>query len=184
MEPIIPSNKLGMWWFLASEIMVFGAVLASFILFRMAGPGWGDQIAHNNVVLGSLNTLILITSSFTIVESLSAYGERDGAKFRRYMAVTIALGFVFLTVKGVEYAQHINEGFLPDSHIFWAFYFGMTGLHALHVIAGIAANISLLVVASKPGGFERYGHRAEMNGLYWHFVDIVWIFLFPLLYLG
>lgn len=184
MEVPIPAAKLGMWWFLASEIMVFGGALASFILLRLVGQEWAGDIAHNNVLLGSLNTLILLTSSFTIVEVMAAQKAGDKGKFRTYMQVTIGLGLLFLVIKGVEYSAHIHEGLLPNKSMFWAFYFGMTGLHALHVLAGIVANISLLVVASKPGGLARFGHRAEYNGLYWHFVDVVWIFLFPLLYLG
>ncbi len=184
MEVSIPAAKLGMWWFLASEIMVFGGALASFILLRLVGQEWAGDIAHNNVLLGSINTLILLTSSFTIVEVMAAQKAGDKGKFRTYMKVTIGLGLLFLVIKSVEYGAHIQGGQLPDKSMFWAFYFGMTGLHALHVIAGIVANISLLVVVSKPGGMRRFGHRAEYNGLYWHFVDVVWIFLFPLLYLG
>jgi heme/copper-type cytochrome/quinol oxidase subunit 3 len=180
----ISAAKLGIWWFLASEIMVFGGALASFILLRFAGTGWMEEVAHNNVVLGSINTLILITSSFTIVEVLSAQKQGDESKFRKFMAVTVGLGLLFLVIKGVEYSQHFSEGLFPDKSVFWAFYYGLTGLHALHVIAGIVANAALLAVVSRPGGFSKYGHRAEMNGLYWHFVDVVWIFLFPLLYLG
>jgi len=180
----VSTAKLGMWWFLASEIMVFGGALVSFILLRLVGPGWTEDLAHNNVILGSVNTLILITSSFTIVEALSAQKRGDEKKFRSSMGITIALGLLFLVIKGVEYSGHFSEGLFPDKGLFWAFYFGLTGLHALHVLGGIVANAALLVVASKPGGFSRYGHRAEMNGLYWHFVDVVWIFLFPLLYLG
>ena len=184
MEAAVPSAKLGVWWFIASEIMVFGGVLASFILLRLTGPGWAGDIEHNSVRLGSINTLVLLTSSFSIVEVLAANRAGDLEKFKKYMGYTIALGLLFMVIKGVEYTAHIQEGLLPDKSLFWAFYFGMTGLHGLHVLAGIVANISLLVVVSKPGGLARYGHRAEMCGLYWHFVDVVWIFLFPLLYLG
>ncbi len=180
----VPAAKLGIWWFLASEVMVFGGALVSFILLRLVGPGWSEDLAHNSVALGSINTLILITSSFTIVEVLSAQKRGDEKKFRSFMGITIVLGLLFLVIKGVEYSAHFSEGLFPDKGLFWAFYFGLTGLHALHVLAGIVANASLLVVVSRPGGFARYGHRAEMNGLYWHFVDVVWIFLFPLLYLG
>lgn len=180
----VTAAKLGIWWFLASEVMVFGGALVSFILLRLVGPGWHEDISHNSVGLGSINTLILITSSFTIVEALSCQKRGDEKKFRSFMGITIALGLLFLVIKGVEYSGHFSEGLFPNKGLFWAFYFGLTGLHALHVLAGIVANASLLVVASRPGGFAKYGHRAEYNGLYWHFVDVVWIFLFPLLYLG
>ncbi len=184
MEAAVPAGKLGVWWFIASEIMVFGGVLASFILLRLTGPDWSGDIEHNNVLLGSINTLVLLTSSFFIVEVLAANRAGDLEKFKKYMVFTIVLGFLFMVIKGAEYTAHIQEGFLPDKSLFWAFYYGMTGLHGLHVLAGIVANISLLVVVSKPGGLARFGHRSEMCGLYWHFLDVVWIYLYPLLYLG
>ncbi|MEE9275202.1 MAG: cytochrome c oxidase subunit 3 [bacterium] len=180
----VSSGKLALWWFLASEIMVFGSVLVSFVLLRLTHAEWSAEVAHNNALVGTINTLILLTSSFTMVKVHTAYKERDAAAFRRYMGATILLGLVFLTVKGFEYGAHFEEGLLPDKSLFWGFYFGMTGLHALHILAGIAANISLFAVARTPEGLARFGHRAELNGLYWHFVDVVWIFLFPLLYLG
>ncbi|MDA1001455.1 MAG: cytochrome c oxidase subunit 3 [bacterium] len=178
------SAKLGLWWFLASEIMVFGGVVASYFLLRLAGPGWGDDIAHNSTLLGTINTIVLLTSSFTMVEVHAAWNRRDADAFRRFLGLTIVLGLVFLVIKGFEYGAHFREAIFPAKSLFWAFYYGMTGLHALHVLAGIIANVSLLVVAWRPEGLMRFGHRAEMNGLYWHFVDVVWIILFPLLYLG
>ena len=179
-----PSAKLGIWWFLASEIMVFGGLIVSYLLFRLAGTGWSEEIHHNSTLLGAINTLVLLTSSFTMVEVHRAHGTGDERKFRLNLALTILLGLVFLAIKGVEYTAHIREGLLPAKSMFWSFYYGMTGLHGLHVLGGIVANASLYAVAARPGGVARYGHRAEMNGLYWHFVDVVWIFLFPLLYLG
>ena len=179
-----PSAKLGMWWFLASEIMVFGGLVVTYLLFRMSGAGWAGEIHHNSTLMGTVNTLVLLTSSFTMVEVHRAQGTGNERKFRLALAATILLGLVFLGIKGAEYTAHIREGLVPAKSMFWAFYFGMTGLHGLHVIGGILANVCLYLAAARPGGFLRYGHRAEMNGLYWHFVDVVWIFLFPLLYLG
>lgn len=178
------SPKLGLWWFLASEIMMFGGVVASYFLLRLAGPGWGSEVAHNNVLLGSINTIVLLSSSFTMVEVHAAWRRRDAEAFRRFLGITIALGLAFLVIKGFEYGAHFRDGIFPAQSLFWSFYYGMTGLHALHVVAGIIANVSLLIVAWRPEGLARFGHRAEMNGLYWHFVDVVWIILFPLLYLG
>ncbi|MBI3024983.1 MAG: heme-copper oxidase subunit III [Candidatus Tectomicrobia bacterium] len=179
-----PSAKLGMWWFLASEIMVFGGLISAYLLFRMGSAGWAGELHHNSTLLGTVNTLVLLTSSFTMVEVHRAHGTGAEVKFRLNLALTILLGLVFLGIKGTEYAAHIREGLVPAKSLFWAFYFGMTGLHGLHVLGGIVANACLYAVAARPGGVARYGHRAEMNGLYWHFVDVVWIFLFPLLYLG
>lgn len=181
---LFPSAKLGIWWFLASEIMVFGGLIAAYLLFRMASTGWSEEIHHNNTLLGTINTLVLLTSSFTMVEVHRANGRRDERKFHLNLALTILLGLVFLAIKGVEYTAHIQGGIVPAKSLFWSFYYGMTGLHGLHVLGGIAANACLYAAAARPGGVARYGHRAEMSGLYWHFVDVVWIFLFPLLYLG
>lgn len=180
----VPAGKLGLWWFLASEIMVFGGVVTTFLLFRLAGEGWSAEIAHNSTALGTFNTLVLLTSSFTMVEVHAAHRRGDEGGFRRYLGATILLGLLFLVVKGFEYGSHIREGILPNTSLFWAYYYGMTGLHGLHVLGGIVANTCLLAVACRRGGVARYGHRSELNGLYWHFVDVVWIFLFPLLYLG
>ena len=173
-----------MWACLAPDIVVFGALIPPSLLFRRGSAGWAGELHHNSTLLGTVNTVVLLTSSFTMVEVHRAHGTGDEGKFRLNLAITILLGLVFMGIKGTEYAAHIREGLLPDKSLFWAFYFGMTGLHGLHVLGGIVANACLYAVTARPGGVARYGHRAEMNGLYWHFVDVVWIFLFPLLYLG
>jgi len=107
-------------------------------------------------------------------------GDRQGVK--TFLGLTIALGLTFLIIKGVEYHAEFAEGFTPLSGLFWSFYFLMTGLHGLHLLAGIVINTSLLVMALR-GTIWARGDRVELGGLYWHFVDVVWIFLFPLLYL-
>jgi heme/copper-type cytochrome/quinol oxidase subunit 3 len=180
----VSSGKLALWVFLASEIMVFGGAIVAFVLLRLRSEGWSADVAHNNTLLGAINTLILLTSSFTMVEVHSAYKRQDVRGFRRHLGATILLGLVFLAIKGFEYTSHFRHDIIPTTSLFWAFYFVMTGLHALHVLAGIVANGCLFATVSDSEGVARRGHRAELNGLYWHFVDVVWIFLFPLLYLG
>ena len=118
----------------------------------------------------------------TIVMAHAAVQENDYKKAANFLAITVLLGLGFLGMKAFEYASEISHGFLPSSGIFWSFYYGMTGLHALHVLAVIIVNLTLWIQAPKEHWRPR--SRVELAGLYWHFVDIVWIFLFPLLYLA
>ena len=171
-----------MWWFLASEITVFGGLIASYIVVRLGSGGWSEAAAHLNFPLGLVNTFVLLTSSMTMVLAFAAVEERDAKRLRTLLFLTILLGLIFLGFKAFEYAGEIREGFTPGSGIFWSFYYGMTGLHALHVLAGVVVN-SILLVAALGDILQPNEHRVELAGLYWHFVDIVWIFLFPLLYL-
>jgi heme/copper-type cytochrome/quinol oxidase subunit 3 len=179
----LPLGRAGMWWFLASEIMVFGALLGSYVLSRLAAGGWHDEMTHLNARLAAFNTLVLVTSSLTIVQAHAAAerGERDRA--RRFLWLTVLLGVVFLCDKGWEYSGELAHGFTPATSTFWSFYYAMTGLHGLHVAVGIVVNAALAVAAGRPH-WNAVRHRVEYAGLYWHFVDVVWIFLFPLLYLS
>jgi cytochrome c oxidase subunit 3 len=171
-------GRIGVWWFLASEIMVFGGLIASFVVFRLGGTGWHAEASHLSVPLAALNTLILLSSSLTMVQAFAAAEDGNARSARMFLWLTILCGLGFLGVKAVEYSREIHEGFVPGSGLFWSFYYAMTGLHALHLVAGIIVNLVML-----GGGRYRMAHRLEAAGLYWHFVDIVWIFLFPLVYL-
>lgn len=181
--PAIPHGKYGIWWFLSSEIPTFGGILVAYIVFRLGSSGWSDASSHLNFNIALINTFILLTSSMTIVMAHAAVEENDYKQVANFLGVTVLLGLAFLGMKGFEYSTEIRHGFLPSSGIFWSFYYGMTGLHALHVLAGIIVNFILWIAALK-GTLAATGHRVELAGLYWHFVDIVWIFLFPLLYLA
>ena len=177
----IPTGKLGVWWFLTSEITTFGGLIACYILVRLGSTGWSEASAHLSVSLALINTLVLLTSSMTMVMSFAAVEEGNPRKLRTFLLLTILLGLGFLGIKAVEYTREITEGFTPGAGIFWSFYYGMTGLHALHVLGGVVVNFILLLTVV---GGEQHQHRVEFAGLYWHFVDVVWIFLFPLLYLS
>ncbi len=179
----IPSGKLAIWWFLASEIMTFGGLLSAFVLCRFAAGGWEEEAAHVSTSIAAFNTLILLTSSYAIVQAHGCVGRDDRIGAARYLLYTTLLGIFFLCVKGYEYSGEIAHGFLPGTDMFWSFYYGLTGLHALHVIGGIVANASLYYCASRDWGWSEVSQRVEYAGLYWHFVDVVWIFLFPLVYL-
>jgi cytochrome c oxidase subunit III len=181
----ISIGKLGVWWFLASEIMVFGGLIGTYILFRIGQGGWADQAEHVNWRLGAINTLVLVTSSFTMILALGAGRSGRRERAAKCLFATVMLGLVFLGIKAFEYSHEISEGFTPSAGMFWSFYFVMTGLHALHMIGGITLNFILYLAAVRGTLWsEHHEDRLEFAGLYWHFVDVVWIFLFPLLYLS
>ncbi|MCZ7624690.1 MAG: cytochrome oxidase subunit III [Candidatus Methylomirabilota bacterium] len=174
-------GKIAVWWLIASEVMIFGGAVGSYILARAAGPGWTGEAAHLSAVLATINTFVLLTSSMTMAMAFAAYQTADQRGVRKFLLLTILLGLAFLGIKAYEYVSHIGEGLVPWSGAFWSFYYLLTGLHALHVVAGLIVNEIVWLAAGK--GLST-GYRIEIAGLYWHFVDIVWIFLFPLLYLS
>jgi|WetSurMetagenome_2_1015567.scaffolds.fasta_scaffold295264_1 cytochrome c oxidase subunit III len=228
------NGKLGIWLFLASEVMLFGALFSSYVLLRVGAPVWPHGYTILDVPLATFNTVMLITSSVTMVMSWASLMLGNFGKFRLYMGFTILLGFGFLVVKTIEYkskADHygivLHDGNELTGHIesqtdeyvmlhpdpkngvqgeavriersdikrmttfgpwystFLAIYFTLTGLHGLHVIGGIIVNLFLWGPGSKmwKSNPKRFTNRVEIAGLYWHFVDLVWIFLFPVLYL-
>ncbi len=179
--PVLPAGKLGVWWFLASEITTFGGLIASYLLVRLGSGDWSEATAHLSLVFPLVNTLVLLTSSMTMVMAHAAVEERDLKRLRTFLGLTIVLGLGFLGVKAMEYTRELTHGFTPSAGLFWSFYYGMTGLHALHVLGGIVVNLVLFLTVQTGG--EKQQRRVEFAGLYWHFVDVVWIFLFPLLYL-
>lgn len=174
----ISKTRLGMWWFLASEIVTFGGVVAAYLMLRMVHPQWIHQSSKTLLPIGAINTVVLLTSSLTMVLAHAAAEEKNVGRTRKWLAVTLAFGVLFLCFKGYEYHHEIADGNVPSAAPFWGFYYCMTGLHALHVIAGLIVMVHLLIVVGRGDRFARVGGA----GLYWHFVDIVWIFLFPLLY--
>ncbi len=178
-------GRMGMWWFLASEIMTFGGFIAIYVLYRMASGGaWSSMAEHVSTLMGTINTVVLLTSSLTIVKAYEAIDKQDRKSAQRFLLITLILAFAFLGVKAIEYATEISNGYTPLTGIFWSFYFVMTGLHGLHVVGGIVAIGALYIMAIRGTLWNGTQKRVEYIGLYWHFVDIVWIFLFPLLYLS
>lgn len=177
--------KAGIWLFLASEVMLFGALFTSYILLRIGAAEWPRGFEELNIPLATLNTVFLITSSVTMVMSWAALMQKSYGKYRMYLGFTILLAFGFLIVKSFEYGHKFEMGHFPSTNNFFATYFLMTGLHVLHVIGGIIVNIYLWAFSKKMWASDpqRLINRVEISGLYWHFVDLVWIFLFPTLYL-
>ncbi len=176
----VPTGRLGIWWFLASEIVIFGGLVTIYVLFRLRHPEWSSQAAHTMTFAGAANTFILLTSSLTMVLAHEAEERGNHRLAAAAMLQTVFAGGAFLVIKAFEYSHEIAEGFTPVAGLFWSFYYVMTGLHALHVVGGLVA--ILVVRRSLIQG--RHGRRVELVGIYWHFVDVVWIFLFPLLYLS
>jgi cytochrome c oxidase subunit 3 len=237
----IPNPKFGIWLFLASEVMLFGALFSTYVLLRLGASVWPRGAEVQNVPLGTFNTVILIASSVTMVMAWASLKMQDLGKFKLYLGLTIAFACGFLVVKYFEYRAklvhyevtlndgrkitgHIHERdedhvvLLPDAPhghaaeaaaahpaemrfemsevkkienfgpwhgTYYAIYFTLTGLHGLHVIGGIIVNTFLLLIGVRmwKTNPEQFTNRIECAGLYWHFVDLVWIFLFPVLYL-
>jgi len=177
--------KLGIWLFLASEVMLFGALFSSYVLLRVGATTWPHGYEHLNIPLATVNTVVLISSSVTMVMSWASLAMKNLRRYRLYMGSTVALACVFLVIKGFEYGAKFEHGLYPGGSTFLAIYFTLTGLHALHIVGGIVVNSYLLGPGSAMWKTDpaRFTNRVEIAGLYWHFVDLVWIFLFPVLYL-
>ena len=176
----IPTGRLGMWWLLASEIFIFGGLIACFILFKLNGtPGFEDA-SLTSVTAGAINTFVLLTSSLSVVLAHAAIEKGDREKSFKYIWYTIGFGLVFLLIKTYEYTGKIIHGHTITDNLFWSFYYTMTGLHALHVIGGMVIMALISFDIRKGYNFQ----RVELIGIYWHFVDLVWIFLFPLFYIA
>lgn len=181
----VTNAKLGTWCFLASEVMLFGGLFSAYILLRVGAPSWPHGWEHLNVPLATLNTMVLITSSVTMVMSWAALMMKNFSKYRLYMGLTILLGILFLIVKAFEYGHKFEHHYFPSTNTFYAIYFTLTGIHGLHVLGGVLLNAYFLFPGSTLWKKEprQFTNRIECAGLYWHFVDLVWIFLFPTLYL-
>jgi heme/copper-type cytochrome/quinol oxidase subunit 3 len=176
----ILTAKLAVWWLLASEVVIFGGVLASYIMHRIGHPEWSHYASHTNTLAGGINTLVLLTSSLTAVLAHREAQLKNGPRAAMFLGATICGALMFLTIKSFEWHHEIEEGFTITANPFWSFYYTAAGIHALHVIFGGAIMAWVANSARK----NQELHRVELVGIYWHFVDLVWIFLFPLLYIA
>ena len=195
-EQQFDAAKIGMWLFLATEILMFGGLFVGFALQQSAHPAAFLEAHHHlDKRLGALNTVVLLFSSFTMVMAVHAAATNKQKALFRYLLITLLCAGTFMVVKFFEYEHKIHDGLLPGqfySHrgdtvpnqfIFFSFYFMMTGLHGIHVLVGMAV-ITWLMIKSRTGVFNStYYTPVEMVALYWHLVDLIWIYLFPLLYL-
>ncbi len=181
----LTNPKIGIWLFLASEVMLFGSLFSSYALLRSGADTWPRQSELLSIPLATLNTVVLISSSATMVMAWAALKVRNVARYRLFMGLTILCGAAFMVVKAIEYGDKFSHHLYPSTNNFIGIYFGLTGLHAMHVLGGMIVNAFLWgpgvrMWRTQP---ERFTNRVEVAGLYWHFVDVVWIFLFPVLYL-
>jgi len=177
----LPAGRLAMWWLIASEIVIFGGLLGSFILLRFVNPQWGLDAAHTNAWAGGANTIVLLTSSLSAVLGHNAAMNGDGKKAANYLLLTILGAVLFMVIKlGWEYIPEIAAGYTPLTSPYWTFYYMATSLHGLHVVGGAIVMIVILPAVRRNQDLQ----RVEYVGIYWHFVDAVWIFLFPLFYIA
>ncbi len=181
----VTNSKLAIWLFLASEIMLFGGLFSAYIILRSGTPDWPHGSTLLNVPLATFNTVMLITSSITMVMAWASLVMNKFGKYRLYMAATILLALIFLVVKGFEYSHKFEHHHFPSTNNFYGLYFALTGLHGLHILGGVLVNLYFLLPGAKmwKTNPKQFTGRVEAAGLYWHFVDLVWIFLFPVLYL-
>jgi cytochrome c oxidase subunit 3 len=199
LEQQTESSMLGMWIFLATEILFFGGALMAYMIYRRWYPdAFALASSHIDILPGAINTAVLIISSLTMALAVHAAQTGERGKILFFIVITMILGAAFLGIKAYEYHEKYVEGFIPglglefrfpepayakNAQIFFSIYFVLTGLHALHMIVGLGLMTWMFIWVKKGVIDTQYYAPIEIVGLYWHFVDIVWIFLFPLLYL-
>ena len=191
------ADRLGLWVFIASEALLFGAVVLGYLVARLHFPhGFAGGAKELSFWLGTINTGVLLTSSLTMALADSCAEDEEWRAARWLLAATVVLGLLFLGIKGTEYGEELRKGLAPffglpfaysgsdprGAGLFFGLYFTMTGLHALHLLAGIVVLVGIALPwrQTTPASRKR---RTAAVALYWHFVDVVWVFLYPLLYL-
>jgi cytochrome c oxidase subunit 3 len=190
------AHRLGMWLFLATEVLLFAALFGAYAVYRYLFHHDFDQASrHIETWIGLVNTVVLVTSSFTVALGLHRATKGDGRGTAIFFGLSVLMGFVFLGFKALEYTHHFQEGQLPGrfytypevtgpgAPIFFSLYFLITGLHGVHVVVGMTV-LSVIGIRAARGNFPASWHvPVELAGLYWHLVDLIWIFVFPLIYL-
>ncbi|MBX7072655.1 MAG: cytochrome c oxidase subunit 3 [Pirellulales bacterium] len=200
LEQQFNTARVGMWVFLLTEIMFFGGAFLAYIVYRAAYPAaFSAASTHMNFVMGTINTLVLLCSSLTMAMAVWAAHTDQRDRVGKFLWATMGLGLVFILIKGYEWREHYLHGLVPywnfpngkerfselypEIELFFSLYFAMTGLHALHMIIGIGVLGVLTHWARQRRLGADWSSPPEVAGLYWHFVDIIWIFLYPLFYL-
>ena len=179
----VSTTKFAMWLFLASEAMFFSGLIAAYLVLRLAGSDWPVVADVLNVPLVAVNTFILIVSSLTMVLAFSAIESGDQPRLRQYLIATAVLGSIFLSIQAVEWRALLLEGTTASTSLFGSTFFTLTGFHGLHVLGGVLF-ILYVIARAFQGRYTKEEHGGvELMGLYWHFVDVVWIFLFTIVYL-
>src|SRR3989338_4500134 len=191
-EQAYASSKLGLWLFLVTEVLLFGGLFVVYIIFRALHPETFLEAHHHlNKIMGSINTVVLICSSLTMAMAVDKSKQGHAIQANRYLLVTIACGAIFMVIKYFEYTHKFHEGLLPGIHftnetmtdphapLFFSIYFMMTGLHGIHVLVGMGLMVWIFLRSRKREFGPSYYTPVEMVGLYWHLVDLIWIYLFP-----
>jgi cytochrome c oxidase subunit III len=196
LERQVDASRLGMWLFLSTEVLLFVGLFVAYSVYRYSFPqAWAEASRHSEIWAGTTNTFVLITSSLTVALAIHFVRANSPRLAVIMLAITLVFGLVFMTIKGIEYWNHFHEGALPGKYyhlhevllpgvsMYWALYFLMTGLHGLHVLIGMTV-IAVIMYRTAHGYYDSgYYVGIELAGLYWHLIDLIWIFLFPLLYL-
>lgn len=188
--------RFGMWVFLGSELLLFAGLFGLYVAYRSQyADAFAEGVHHNSLAIGTINTVVLIASSFTVAWSIHALRRDRRRAALRMLAATMVLGALFLVFKGVEYAGHFGEGVYPGRYyasadlpgrgaqVFFTMYYFMTGLHALHMVGGLAVMAWLTARVARRRTTSTHHTALELGALYWHLVDGIWIFLWPLFYL-
>jgi heme/copper-type cytochrome/quinol oxidase subunit 3 len=178
------NEKVGMWVFLASEVMFFTALIGTYIILRFAHPeAWAAPGKTLNVPVTAVNTFLLICSSVTMVKAFAAVQDGDQRGLRLWLVATVLIGASFVGVQAYEYTHLIGQGFVPSEGLYGSTFYTMTGFHGFHVSMGVLC-LAFVTWRAFRGRYTRDDHRGvEVIGLYWHFVDLVWIILFTIVYL-
>ncbi len=174
-----PPARVGFWVFIAGEVIILLSLIASAIYFRLTYPHWHETSTFTNVVISTINTFILLTGSLMAVLAHHFAFADAWKKARRYLLLTMLCGLAFVGMKAYEYSLEIHHGFYPNTDPFWMFYYTITGIHGLHVFAGACILFGVWLYVRK----TKSKYAVENAALYWHFVDLVWLYIFPMFYL-
>ena len=178
----LDSRKLGIWLFIASEVLFFTGLISTYLMYRGSVPR-SQGLEHLNLFVASANTFILLMSSMTMVTALAAIRDGQPTRMRLWLIATAVLGLLFLSGQVYEYSLLLNEGILPNTNLFGATFYLTTGFHGTHVFLGVVWIAFVIIRALRGGVTPTNNLSVEMVGLYWHFVDIVWVVLFTVIYL-
>jgi heme/copper-type cytochrome/quinol oxidase subunit 3 len=181
--PPVERGKFAIWLFLATEVMFFSGLIGAYIVLRSAAGNWPDPSERLAVDITAANTFILIMSSWTMVKAVFAAKKGDQGALVRWLLGTILIGSVFVGVQVYEYFELYHHGALPSVDIFWSTFYAMTGFHGTHVVVGVLWNLCVLIGALRGKYTAKNNIGVELAGLYWHFVDLVWVLLFTIVYL-
>ena len=181
--PPVNRGKFAIWLFLATEIMFFTGLIGTYIVLRMGAATWPDPADRLAVDITALNTFFLIVSSATMVKGVERAMVGDNGGLIKWLALTVLIGSIFVGIQAYEYAVLIKDGNLPNVDIFWSTFYAMTGFHGLHVTVGVIWNLVVMIAAMRRKIPQEKYMKVELAGLYWHFVDLVWVLLFTIVYL-